>query len=137
MAEENKDNTEKKHSSKKDTYLIIGAFALMVVAIFTIWQVLLKGKMDEEISKQKDTVIQVKVDTVRLKDSVKNKKEQTTHTNNSTIENTAGQNDTSKIKSKVEDLSKEDKTKLKEKFEDMPKSKQDRIKKKLKTSLNK
>ena len=76
MAEENKDNTEKKHSSKKDTYLIIGAFALMVVAIFTIWQVLLKGKMDEEISKQKDTVVQVKVDTVRVKDSLKNTRTQ-------------------------------------------------------------
>jgi hypothetical protein len=134
MTEENKDNPEKKPSLLKEYYLIIGAFVLMLVAIITIWQVLLKGRVDDEISKQKDTIIQVKTDTVRINDSLKN---DPTHTERSKINNTEQVKDTSKLKTKLEELSKEDKTMLKEKFEELPKSKQDRIKKKLRTSLNK
>jgi regulatory protein YycI of two-component signal transduction system YycFG len=134
MTEENKDNPEKRPSFIKESYLIIGAFVLMLAAIFTIWQVLLKGRMDEEISKQKDTIVQVKTDTVRIKDSLKNNP---TQTERSTINSTEQVKDTSKLKSKLDELSKEDKIKLKEKFEELPKSKQERIKKKLRTSLNK
>ncbi len=134
MTEDNKDNPREKPSYIKESYLIIGAFVLMLGAIFTIWQVLLKGKMDEEISKQKDTIVQVKTDTVKIIDSIK---KNPTQTDRSKINNTEQVKDTSKLKSKLDDLSKEDKTKLKEKFEELPKSKQERIKKKLRTSLNK
>jgi hypothetical protein len=131
MAEENKDNTEKKHSSKKDTYLIIGAFALMVVAIFTIWQVLLKGKMDEEISKQKDTVVQVKVDTVKVKDSLKN-----TRTQLQSKEVTEQKQDTTNTKPGQNNLTNEQKSNIKEKIGELPRYKKERIKKNLKSKLS-
>ncbi len=136
MTEENKDNPEAKPKHVKETYLIIGAFVLMIAAIFTIWQVLLKGKMDEELSQQKDTIVQVKVDTLKIIDSVKNKTTQITHPETKADINKELQQDTSKHQPKLKNLTEEDKNKLKEKFEEQPKSKRDRMKKKLKTSLN-
>lgn len=122
MTEESKDNP--KPSSKKDTYLIIGAFALMVVAIFTIWQVLLKGKMDEEISKQKDTVVQVKTDTLRIKDSINKNRTQPINK-----EASDQKTDTANTQPKLNNLTDEEKSKLKEKLGEMPKNKKNGLKK--------
>ena len=137
MSEDTNPGTETKINKSRDTMWIIGAFWLMIIAIFTIWQFLLKGKTEEERSLLKDTVVQVKTDTIKITDSLKSSKIQTTQTDNSkTGSNTEQPQDTSKLKSKLSDLSDEDKARLKEKFEVLPKNKQGRIKKKLKTSLN-
>jgi hypothetical protein len=136
MAEENKDNPESKPKHVKETYLIIGAFVLMIAAIITIWQVLLKGKMDEESSKQKDTVLQVRVDTLKIKDSLQSKNTPVTQTDKTASLNSETKTDTSKDQPKLKNLTEEDKSKLKEKFEDLPKSKRDRMKKNLRSKLN-
>ena len=137
MSEDTNPGTETKINKGRDTLWIIGAFGLMIIAIFTIWQFLLKGKSEEERSLLKDTVIQVKTDTVRLKDSVKLKQEVSNHTNTSINERSENKTDSSKINSKIENLTDDDKARIKDKFEDLPKKKQDKIKKKLKTSLSK
>ena len=137
MSEDTNPGTETKINKGRDTLWIIGAFGLMIIAIFTIWQFLLKGKSEEERSLLKDTVIQVKTDTVRLKDSVKLKQEVSNHTNTFIDERSENKPDSSKIKSKIENLTDDDKARIKDKFEDLPKKKQDKIKKKLKTSLSK
>lgn len=138
MSEDTNPGTETKTKTKidkgRDTLWIIGAFGLMIIAIFTIWQFLLKGKSEEERSLLKDTVIQVKTDTVKVRDTLKNTKVHPTQTDK--INNIELQHDSSKTKSKLSDLSEEDKARIKEKFEDLPKNKQGRIKKKLKSSLN-
>lgn len=134
MSEDSKDLQDKKPSSKKDTYLILGAFALMVVAIFTIWQVLLKGKMDEEISKQKDTVMLVKTDTLRIKDSIKNNP---SDKNQPKLNNTQQLKDSSSSIGQNDRLTDVEKSRLKENFKELPESKKDKIKKKLRTGLNK
>ncbi|GEM_PF-1630076 len=96
MSEENTpQQTEGKHKSR-DTLLIAGAFLLMLVAIFTIWQFLLKGKSEEERSLLKDTVLPVKQDTVKLKDTIENNKTRSTQTDKSS--NIEQQPDTSKTK---------------------------------------
>ena len=135
MSEE---NTEQHHPQvkRKDTLWIAGAFLLMIIAIITIWQFLLKGKSEEERSLLKDTVVQVKTDTIRIADSIKNKKIQSTQTINSTEEIISKTNDSVKT-GRTEKLSEEDKARLKEEFKELPKSKQDKLKRKLKTSLNK
>ncbi|NOS86652.1 MAG: hypothetical protein HOP31_16070 [Ignavibacteria bacterium] len=135
MSEDNIPGSENKKS--RDTLWIIGAFGLMIVAIFTIWQFLLKGKSEEERSLLKDTVIQVKTDTIKITDSIKSSNIQPTQTDNPKTNNIEQPKDTSKIKNKLSNLSEEDKTKLKEKFEELPKNKQSKIKKKLRTSLEK
>ncbi len=137
MSEDTNPGTETKINKGRDTLWIIGAFGLMIIAIFTIWQFLLKGRYEEERSLLKDTVIQVKTDTVRLKDSVKLKQEESNHTNTSGDERNENKTDTSKIKSKIENLTDDDKARIKDRFEDLPKKKQDKIKKKLRTSLSK
>ncbi len=134
MIEENKESTDNKPSSKKDTYLILGAFALMIVAVFTIWQFLLKGKMDEEISKQKDTVMLVKTDTLRIKDSIKNNP---SDKNQSKLNNTQQLKDSSSSFGQNDRLTDVEKSRLKDKFQELPESKKDKIKKKLRTGLNK
>ena len=126
--EGNTENTELKTPKGRETLWILGAFGLMIVAIFTIWQFLLKGKAEEERTQQQDTVIQVKVDTVKIKDSIRT-------SGNPTKENQITKELPQEPKTKG--LTEEEKSKLKEKFEDLPKSKQDKIKKKLRTSLNK
>ncbi|HAX48533.1 MAG TPA: hypothetical protein PK605_08980 [Ignavibacteria bacterium] len=68
----------------------------MLVAIFTIWQFLLKGKSEEERSLLKDTVLPVKQDTVKLKDTIENNKTRSTQTDKTN--NIEQQPDTSKIK---------------------------------------
>ena len=69
MSEENTpQHTEGRHKGR-DTLLIAGAFLLMLVAIFTIWQFLLKGKSEEDKALNKDTIIQIKTDTVKVTDS--------------------------------------------------------------------
>jgi len=68
----------------------------MLVAIFTIWQFLLKGKSEEERSLLKDTVLPVKQDTVKLKDTIENNKTRSTQTDKSS--NIEQQPDTSKTK---------------------------------------
>lgn len=137
MSEDTNPGTETKINKGRDTLWIIGAFGLMIIAIFTIWQFLLKGRYEEERSLLKDTVIQVKTDTVRLKDSVKLKQEVSNHSNTSGDERNENKPDTSKIKSKIENLTDDDKARIKDRFEDLPKKKQDKIKKKLRTSLSK
>lgn len=137
MSEDTNPGTETKINKGRDTLWIIGAFGLMIIAIFTIWQFLLKGKSEEERSLLKDTVIQVKTDTVRLKDSVKLKQEVSNHTNTSGDERSENKPDSSKIKSKIDNLTDDDKARIKDRFEDLPKKKQDKIKKKLRTSLSK
>lgn len=137
MSEDTNPGTETKINKGRDTLWIIGAFGLMIIAIFTIWQFLLKGKSEEERSLLKDTVIQVKTDTVRLKDSVKLKQEVSNHTNTSGDERGENKPDSSKIKSKIDNLTDDDKARIKDRFEDLPKKKQDKIKKKLRTSLSK
>lgn len=137
MSEDTNPGTETKINKGRDTLWIIGAFGLMIIAIFTIWQFLLKGKSEEERSLLKDTVIQVKTDTLRLKDSVKLKQEVSNHTNTSGDERSENKPDTSKIKSKIDNLTDDEKARIKDRFEDLPKKKQDKIKKKLRTSLSK
>jgi hypothetical protein len=137
MSEDNNPGTDTKNLKSRDTLWIIGAFGLMIVAIFTIWQFLLKGRTEEERSLLKDTVVQVKTDTVKITDSIKSSNIQSTQTDNSKTGNTEQPKDTSNIKSKLSNLSDEDKAKLKEKYEELPKNKQSKIKKKLRTSLNK
>lgn len=134
MSEENTPlHTEGKHKSR-DTLLIAGAFLLMLVAIFTIWQFLLKGKSEEDKTLNKDTIIQIKTDTVKVTDS------SAIHTTKSTqttgLKEIDYPNDSVKTFSN-EKLTEEDKARLKEEFKDLPKSKQDKLKRKLKTSLNK
>lgn len=137
MSENNNPGTEAKINKGRDSLWIIGAFALMIIAIFTIWQFLLKGKTEEERSLMKDTVVQVKTDTVRITDSLKSSNKHSTQTDNSKTGNSEQPKDSSNIKSKLNSLSDEEKAKLKERFEELPKNKQGRIKKKLRTSLNK
>ena len=50
MSEDTNPGTETKINKGRDTLWIIGAFGLMIIAIFTIWQFLLKGKSEEERS---------------------------------------------------------------------------------------
>ena len=123
MSEE---NTEQLHPQvkRKDTLWIAGAFLLMIIAIITIWQFLLKGKSEEERSLLKDTVVQVKTDTVRIADSIKDSKIRSTQTKNSTEEIISKTNDSVKT-GRTEKLSEEDKARLKEEFKELPKSKQD------------
>lgn len=136
MTKENKDNPESKPKHVKETYLIIGAFVLMKEAIFTIRQVLLKGKMNEELSQHKDTIVQVKVDTLKIKDSVKYKTTRNTHTETKADINKETQQDISKHQPKLKNLTEEDKCKLKEKLEGLSKNKLGKIKKKLRSNLN-
>ncbi len=133
MAEDNTNNENSAPVKGKETLWIIGAFVLMVVAIITIWQFMLKGKTDEERTQGKDTVMQVKTDTIKIHDSLKTTKEQT-HTQNST--NTKQAIDTGKTKLS-DKLSEEDKSKIKEKLDDLPKKKQDRIKRKIISNIKK
>lgn len=136
MSEENTpQHTEGKHKSR-DTLLITGAFLLMLVAIFTIWQFLLKGKAHEENALNKDTVIQVKTDTVKVTDSSVIHTTKSTQTTGSKEKLNNVSNDTV-ISGQNKKLSDEDKARLKEEFKELPKSKQDKLKRKLKTSLNK
>ncbi|HWA06332.1 MAG TPA: hypothetical protein VG961_07270 [Ignavibacteria bacterium] len=137
MSEDTTPGTDAKVNKSRDTLWILGAFGLMIIAIFTIWQFLLKGKTEEERSLLKDTVVQVKTDTIKITDSLNSSKIHSTQTYNSNTGITEQPKDTSNIKSKLSNLSDEDKAKLKDKFEELPKNKQGRIKKKLRTSLNK
>lgn len=133
MIEENSNNGNSAPVKGKETLWIIGAFVLMLAAIVTIWQFMLKGKTDEERTQQKDTVMQVKTDTVKIHDSLKTTKEQT-HTQNSI--NTKQANDTGKTKL-TDKLTEEDKSKIKEKLDELPKKKQDRIKRKIISNIKK
>ncbi len=140
MSEDNTGNSGKPKSSSKDTLWIAGAFLLMIAAIFTIWQVLLKGKYEEE-SKQKDTVIQVRTDTVKIKDSIAEQKKRSTQTQIQSTENTTNstseKKDTSTIRNVVKNLDDDKKEDLKKKVSELPKKKQDKIRKKLKSELKK
>lgn len=136
MAEDNTQQSSPGKRKSRDTYLIAGAFILMITAIITIWQFLLKGKTEEDKALNRDTVIQVKTDTVKLIDSIKQKNTHSTQTINSTEDNINKKNDSVKT-GRTEKLSEEDKARLKEEFKELPKSKQDKLKRKLKTSLNK
>jgi len=69
MSEENTPKQTEGRQKGRDTLLIPGAFLLTLVAIFTIWQFLLKGKSEEDKALNKDTIIQVKTDTVKVTDS--------------------------------------------------------------------
>lgn len=138
MSEDNTENTEGKRSPKKITIFIIGAFVLMIAAIFTIWQVLLKGKTEDEISNRKDTIVQVKTDTVKIKNSLNRITKHIETDNNLTTQSDKElTKDTTKDHSRIKNLSDEDKRKIKEKLSDLPKNRQDKIKKKLKSGLNK
>ncbi len=140
MSEDNTGNSGKPKSSSKDTLWIAGAFLLMIAAIFTIWQVLLKGKYEEE-SKQKDTVVQVRTDTVKIKDSIAEQKKRSTQTQIQSSENTTNstseKKDTSSIRNVVKNLDDDKKEDLKKKVSELPKKKQDKIRKKLKSELKK
>lgn len=136
MAEDNTQQGSPGKRKSRDTYLIAGAFILMITAIITIWQFLLKGKTEEDKALNRDTVIQVKTDTVKLIDSIKQKNTHSTQTINSTEDNINKINDSVKT-GRIEKLSEEDKARLKQEFKELPKSKQDKLKRKLKTSLNK
>ena len=140
MTEDNTGNSGKPKSSSKDTLWIAGAFLLMIAAIFTIWQVLLKGKYEEE-SKQKDTVVQVRTDTVKIKDSIAEQKKRSTQTQIQSTEyttnSTSEKKDTSTIRNVVKNLDDDKKEDLKKKVSELPKKKQDKIKKKLKSELKK
>ncbi|HMT11493.1 MAG TPA: hypothetical protein PKA39_07710 [Ignavibacteria bacterium] len=140
MSEDNTGNSGKPKSSSKDTLWIAGAFLLMIAAIFTIWQVLLKGKYEEE-SKQKDTVVQVRTDTVKIKDSIAEQKKRSTQTQIQSTENTTNstseKKDTSSIRNVVKNLDDDKKEDLKKKVSELPKKKQDKIRKKLKSELKK
>lgn len=140
MSEDNTGNSGKPKSSSKDTLWIAGAFLLMIAAIFTIWQVLLKGKYEEE-SKQKDTVVQVRTDTVKIKDSIAEQKKRSTQTQIQSTEyttnSTSEKKDTSTIRNVVKNLDDDKKEDLKKKVSELPKKKQDKIRKKLKSELKK
>ncbi len=144
------ENTENKpKASKKETIGFIVAIFVFLLAIGTVWQVFLKGKVME----QRDTVVQVKVDTVRIKDSIEKVNKTKTHTGDNTVNTngeikSASEKDTTRlgklkdsVKSKLpntdpKDLSTEEKKTLKEEFKKLPPKKQDRIKRKLKSSIN-
>ncbi|MBE2219719.1 MAG: hypothetical protein IAE90_16025 [Ignavibacteria bacterium] len=140
MSEDNTGNSGKPRSSAKDTLWIAGAFLLMIAAIFTIWQVLLKGKYEEE-SKQKDTVVQVRTDTIKIKDSIAEQKNRSTQTQIQSTENTTNstseKKDTSSIRNVVKNLDDDKKEVLKKKVSELPKKKQDKIRRKLKSELKK
>ena len=140
MSEDNTGNSGKPKSSSKDTLWIAGAFLLMIAAIFTIWEVLLKGKYEEE-SKQKDTVVQVRTDTVKIKDSIAEQKKRSTQTQIQSTEyttnSTSEKKDTSTIRNVVKNLDDDKKEDLKKKVSELPKKKQDKIRKKLKSELKK
>jgi preprotein translocase subunit SecF len=140
LSEDNTGNSGKPKSSSKDTLWIAGAFLLMIAAIFTIWQVLLKGKYEEE-SKQKDTVVQVRTDTVKIKDSIAEQKKRSTQTQIQSTEyttnSTSEKKDTSTIRNVVKNLDDDKKEDLKKKVSELPKKKQDKIRKKLKSELKK
>lgn len=153
--EDNTGNTIKEpQSNKKETIGFIAAIVVMLLAIFTVWQVFLKGKASDE----KDTVVQVKTDTLRIKDSI----EKVNQNKTPTSDNQTGNNQSGEIKSgsekdtafirKAKDtiktklnktdvdlktLSEGDKTTLKEELKKLPLDRQKRIKKKLKSELNK
>jgi flagellar basal body-associated protein FliL len=140
---------DKQKSSKKETIGYISAVVIFLIAIGTVWQVFLKGKVME----QKDTVVQVKVDTIRIKDSLNKVNKTTSPIDNNTNSNTeiksASEKDTARfnrlrdsVKSKIsntdpKELSTEEKKTLKEEFKKLPPKKQDRIKRKLKSEMNK
>lgn len=132
--EENTKNTEPNTSKGRETLWILGAFALMVVAIITIWQFMLKGKSDEDRTQQKDTILQVKTDTIKIKDSTKTTNEKT-HTQSSI--NNSQPKDTGKVNKITDKLSEEDKKVIKDKIDDLPKKKQDRIKRKIISNIKK
>lgn len=140
MSEDNTGNSGKPRSSSKDTLWIAGAFLLMIAAIFTIWQVLLKGKYEEE-SKQKDTIVQVRIDTIKIKDSLAELKKHSTQTQTQSTENstnfTSEKKDTSSIRNTVKNLDDDKKQELKKKVSELPKKKQDKIRKILKSELKK
>ncbi len=140
MSEDNTGNSGKPKSSSKDTLWIAGAFLLMIAAIFTIWQVLLKGKTEEESLKQ-DTVIQIKTDTLRIKDSTEYHKKHSPQTQIQSTENstnsTSEKKDTSAIRNTVKNLDDDKKEELKKKVSELPKKKQDKIRKILKSELKK
>jgi len=140
LSEDNTGNSGKPRSSAKDTLWIAGAFLLMIAAIFTIWQVLLKGKYEEE-SKQKDTVVQVRTDTIKIKDSIAEQKNRSTQTQIQSTENTTNstseKKDTSSIRNVVKNLDDDKKEVLKKKVSELPKKKQDKIRRKLKSELKK
>jgi len=112
----------------------------MIAAIFTIWQVLLKGKTEEESLKQ-DTVIQIKTDTLRIKDSTEYHKKHSPQTQIQSTENstnsTSEKKDTSAIRNTVKNLDDDKKEELKKKVSELPKKKQDKIRKILKSELKK
>lgn len=132
--EENNKNNETNTAKGRESLWIIGAFVLMLIAIVTIWQFMLKGKSDEERTQQKDTILQVKTDTVKIKDNTNSENEKT-HTQGS-INNTQT-NDSGKVNKITDKLSEEDKKVIKDKIEELPKKKQDRIKRKIISNIKK
>ena len=146
--EDNTGNIVKEpQSHKKETIGFIAAIVVMLLAIFTVWQVFLKGKASDE----KDTVVQVKVDTLRIKDSLENINKTRTSENHTNEIKPGSEKDTAfirkatdSIKNKLnktdidlKTLSDGDKTTLKEELKKLPPDRQKRIKKKLKSELNK
>lgn len=123
---------EKKPSHKKETIGFIAAILLMVAALFTVWQVFLKGK----VSQEHDTIVQLKVDTLKIKDSLNNVMKTSPNPNTSN-EIKSAPDTTHKyvdsLKSKIvnRELTTEDKKRLKEEFSSLPKKKQEKIKRKL------
>jgi len=108
---------ETKTGSKKELIGFISALAVMVIAIIVVWQVFLKGKTDEEMRNNKDTVIQTIVDTVMIKDSTLKLQNQTTIHKETKQEVPAPKKDTSKTglkKKMTKDLTEEEKAKLKD-----------------------
>lgn len=147
--EDNTGNTGKEQQShKKETIGFIAAILVMLLAIFTVWQVFLKGKASDE----KDTVIQVKVDTLKIKDTTLTKDfnktmmnnqlggDKSTGTGDIKMPGSTGK-DTGSVKSpevkKEEKISPEVKDKLKDELSKLPSDKQKKIKRKLKSELNK
>jgi mannitol-specific phosphotransferase system IIBC component len=153
--EDNTGNIVKEpQSHKKETIGFIAAIVVMLLAIFTVWQVFLKGKSSED----KDTVIQVIKDTLIIKDSADKLNQINTHTSDNQTGNTqageiksGSEKDTAflrkakdtiktrlnKTDAELKTLTDGDKTTLKEELKKLPPERQKRIKKKLKSEMNK
>ena len=153
MEESNTENKPQSH--KKETIGFIAAIVFMVAAIITVWLVFLRGKDDAETKSKIDTIIQVKVDTLKIKDSSLTKDLNKIMTNTQPGENKSTvtgdikmpgstgevKKDTGSVKSpevkKDDKVSLELKETLKKELSKLPPDKQKRIKKKLKSELNK
>lgn len=149
--EDNTGNTIKEpQSNKKEAIGFIAAIVVMLLAIFTVWQVFLKGKA----SSDKDTVVQVKIDTLRIKDSLENINKTRTsenQTGNTQEIKSGSEKDTAflrkakdtiktrlnKTDAELKTLTDGDKTTLKEEIKKLPPEREKRIKRKLKSELNK